>query len=127
MHERRHVHELDGDGGRHGRLVTRRQEAEQRPQALAARCERLAGHLLREPGLRGDGLREPRFDLRHVPGEPGRRVHLRELGHSATPVWSATIEPPSSRNRTSPKPVLRSSSTRPSAGGKRFTDAGRYV
>ena len=42
------------------------EEAEQRPQPLAAGRQRLAGHSPRKPGPRGDGAREPGLDLRHV-------------------------------------------------------------
>ena len=86
MHERRHVHHLDGDSGRNRRLAVGGEEAEQRPQPLAARRQRLARHLLRQAGPRGDGTREARLDLRHVGRDAGRRVHLRELlAHSRGP------------------------------------------
>ena len=107
--------------------VARGQEAEQRAQPLPAGRERLAGDLLRQPGPRGDGLRETGLDLGHVrrPGPASREPG--SWRHAATPVCSATIEPPSRRKRDLAEARLASSSTSPSAVGKRLTDAGRYV
>ena len=62
MDERRHVHELDRDAGRERRLVggaRRGEEAEERPQPLAAGRERLAGDLGREARAALDRLGEP--------------------------------------------------------------------
>ena len=102
----------------------RGEEAEQRPESLAAGGERLACDLLREPRLGGDRARELRLHLRHVGGDARRRVDLCER-HSATPECSATIEPASRRNRVSPNPQSRINPASASAAGNRFTEAGR--
>ena len=81
MHERRHVHHLDRDPGRHRRLTRCGQEAEKRAEALATRRKSLTCDLLCEPRLRGDRAREPRLDFGHVRRYPGRRVYLREGAH----------------------------------------------
>src|SRR5205823_1302221 len=128
VHERRHVHHLDRDAGGDRRLAGRGEEAEQRPEPLAAGAERLAGDLAGEPGVRGDRASEPRLDLGHVRRDARCAVDLLELAaHDATPVWSATIVPPRSLNCTPSKPHPRSRAASASAFGNRFTDAGRYV
>ena len=56
MDERRHVHELDRDARSERRLAgRRREEDEQRPQALAARDQRLAADCGHEARLRLHG------------------------------------------------------------------------
>ena len=72
---------------------SRREEAEQRPQPLAAGRERLAGDLLREPRPRGDRPREPRLDLGHV---------RRRAPASRAPARAVLIErPPCAARRSS--------------------------
>src|SRR5581483_415123 len=100
VHECRHVHELDGDAGGERRLVgapRRGEEAEERPQPLAACRQRRGGNLGGEAWAAANGLREPHLELVEIAGETGRRLDRRERAHAATPVWSATIEPPSRR------------------------------
>ena len=132
--ERRHVDELDrgagGDGALAGALLRRRaEEDEHRPQALAAGRERLGADLADEPGMGADRALEPHLEQLEVGVEPGRRADGGERAHSAllVAVCSATIPPPSSRQRISPKPARRIASARSSGPGKRRTLAGRYV
>src|SRR5581483_5047469 len=104
------VDELDRDAGRDRRLLGtggRGEEAEERTQPLAAGGERSAGDLRGEPRPPPHRLGQPHLELAEITGEAGRRVDDRELRHPATPVWSATIEPPRRRYATSAKPAAR--------------------
>jgi hypothetical protein len=92
------VHELDGDAGRDVRLLPGRgrEEDEQRPQPLAAGCERALARRGDDPGVGRDGLAQARLELLEVRVEPGRLADLGERVQTTAPVWSATIEPASS-------------------------------
>ena len=101
MDERRHVDELDRDARGDGRRLVRRraEEGEQRPQPLAAGCERVGADLGGD-GRRTarDGRREARLDLLQVRVEPGQSADVLERGHRvAVPVWRATMPPPRRR------------------------------
>ena len=88
------------------------EEAEQRPQPLAAGGERLSGDLLREARPCGDRARETRLDLGHV-GRDARasRAPARAAAHSPRcPCAARRSSPASRRTRTSPKPQSPSSS-----------------
>ena len=104
VHERRHVHEL-GRGGRDlelrpvARVRRRRDEHQQRPQALAARSQRLAR------GAPDRVVRELRREALLDSGQEGQRAGARERAdvlchdcHATTsPTCSATMPPASSR------------------------------
>ena len=76
------------------------------------------------PGRRAVACASRCLERGHVAREPGVASTASCVTRRA-PVWMATIEPPSRRNRTSAKPASRSSAASSSAGGKRRTDAGR--
>ena len=99
VEQRRHVDELDGDAGGDVRLLPGRgrEEDEQRPQPLAAGRERALARRRDDAGIGGDRLAQARLELLEVRVEPGRLADLGERVHAAAPVWSATIEPASSR------------------------------
>ena len=93
MHERRHVHELDRDPGRDRRLAGSGEEAEQRPQPLAAGRERLVGDLTRQARrARSTACASPASTSAMYAARPGVAWTARQR-HAATPVWTATIEP----------------------------------
>ena len=91
--------QLDRDaGGVRGLPIRRaREEDEQRPQALAARGERLLADSRRKPGVAGDCIEETLLDLLQVAVEPFRLTDGRQRAQAATPVCSATIPPAKSR------------------------------
>src|SRR5205085_2428791 len=103
------------------------QEHEQGPQPLPAGGERLDTCAADESGIRADDGFEPGLELREVGREPGRLAQRRERVHRATPVWRATMPPPSLRNATSRKPAASICAASASGLGKRRTLAGRYV
>ncbi len=83
VHERRHVHELDGDTGGDGRLFggRSRQEDEQRPQPFPAGGERLVADRGDEAGMRRDGARETLLDRLEIRLEARRLPDLRQARH----------------------------------------------
>ena len=100
VHERRHVHELDGDAGRERRLLAggSREEDERRAQALAAGRERLVPDRRDEAWVRRDGAREPLLETVEIVAEPRHGADVGERrGHATSPTWSATMPPAKSR------------------------------
>ena len=99
VHEGRHVDELDRHAGRdrRGRARRRAEEREQRPQALAARRERVGPDRGHPAAVRAHGDGEPVLHLRHVLVDARKRHDRLERRHAAVPVWSATIPPPRRR------------------------------
>jgi hypothetical protein len=95
----RHVDQLDRDARGVWRLpiASARKEDEQRPQALAARGERLFADRRREAGVAGDRVEESVLDLLQVAIEPLRLTDGRQRAQTATPVCSATMPPAKSR------------------------------
>ena len=87
MHERRHVDELDRHAGRDRRGRARRcaEEREQRPQALAARRERVRPHRGDPAAVRAHGDGEPVLHLRHVLVDARERHDRLERRHAARP------------------------------------------
>ena len=128
--QRRHVDELDRRPGGDRRLGAcgRREEREHRPQALAARGQRLGADLGDEAGMPGHRPVEQLLDLAQVLGEARRCADdVERRAHRAVAVCSATIEPPKSRNCVPSNPLSSISTARSSAPGNRRTLAGRYV
>ena len=129
--ERRHVYELDRCTGGDRRLLIRgrREEHEQRPEPLPSRCERFVADGGNQPGMGGDGPREPLLERVEVLVEAGSLTDRGERGHSAgtCPTCNATIPPPSRRNETASKPAAPSRRANSCGPGKRRTLAGRYV
>jgi hypothetical protein len=93
------VDQLDRDpGGVRGLPIRRaREEDEQRPQALAARGERLLADRRGEPGVAGDRVEKTLLDLLEVAVETLRLTDGRQRVQAATPVCNATIPPAKSR------------------------------
>jgi hypothetical protein len=93
------VDQLDRDARGVWRLpiASARKEDEQRPQALAARGERLFADRRREAGVAGDRVEESVLDLLQVAIEPLRLTDGRQRAQTATPVCSATMPPAKSR------------------------------
>ena len=90
--------ELDGDTGEHGRVgaARARQVHEQRPQAFAARGERLAADLGHDALVAADRRVEPVLELRQIRVEARRLAQLGAHGHDcprASAVCNATIPP----------------------------------
>ena len=128
VHERRHVNELHGRAGRDGRPRAGGcgEEREHRSQPLAACRQRFRADLGDESRVPGNRSVEELLDVREVVGEAGGGSHrLERRAHRAVAVWSATIEPPKSRNAAPSNPTSSISAARSSAPGKRRTLAGR--
>ena len=99
VHERGHVHELDGDAGDVRRLAVGggREEDQQGPQALAAGRERLGPDHRGKPRMAADRVEQPLLDLFQILVEPLCLVDRRQRAHAATPLCRATIPPPKRR------------------------------
>ncbi len=97
--EGRHVNELDRDAGRDRGLAVgwAGEEDKRRPEPLSACRERLGSDLRDEPAVTGDRLLESLLELVEVLIEPGRAADRGEGAHAASPTWSATMPPASSR------------------------------
>jgi hypothetical protein len=95
VHERRHVHELDGDARRDGRRGVRGggEEREQRPQALASGRERFRADVGHDTGVAPDGCGQPLLDLLQVRVQTWQSPHVGERGHARAPTCRATIPP----------------------------------
>jgi hypothetical protein len=91
--------QLDRDAGGVGGLSIpcARKEDEQRPQALAARRERLLADRRREAGVTGDRVEETLLDLLQVAVEALRLTDGCQCAQAATPVCRATMPPAKSR------------------------------
>ena len=130
MDERRHVHELDGNSRGNRRRLVRvgDKETEERAEPLPSGRKHLSRDTGGETWPTLNRPRETRFKLAEIGGQPGNRLKRFELTHpvtSATPVCRATMLPPSSVNRTAPKPASARRDASSSAPGNRFTDAGK--